>query len=407
MFSLDLTLREPGSCKIVDESPKHAEFFVTKASLWKLLSPVFSHLTWDFPVLHPCRSNTILILAIPPDMSPDCLHAYVRANTPGEFKFTIINGMIRSVVLEFATQEGADVFYINSLGEPFEGKMRHLRCISLFLEQVVPESVGIAPIRTWQGDELNREIELPMCPICFVLFDQLTSTLFTFASLDDVGPDAFREWGSPACPACTARKDKCQSCDVKKKLWVCLECGHVGCGRDENQHAVSHFEKTGHRFAVRYDDHWIWDYVADRSGDRTFHDRPTEATDEVVGNYRKLLLERMAGQQKEEQEELAAMHKTLDPQLEALQKELEQVEAEEAALRQEVEKQQPLVRELKAIEDEIASLRICPAFTQQERLKNREKQLTEQLSELSVRGDTAYKRLVNTPSVNNVVIDKP
>ncbi|ELA42284.1 uncharacterized protein VICG_00684 [Vittaforma corneae ATCC 50505] len=42
---------------------------------------------------------------------------------------------------------------------------------------------------------------------------------------------------------------KCQECELSENLWVCLECGYVGCGRKQegikgNGHALSHFEAT-------------------------------------------------------------------------------------------------------------------------------------------------------------------
>lgn len=34
-------------------------------------------------------------------------------------------------------------------------------------------------------------------------------------------------------------------------LWVCLECPHAGCGRRYNQHALKHYEETGHMLSVK------------------------------------------------------------------------------------------------------------------------------------------------------------
>lgn len=47
----------------------------------------------------------------------------------------------------------------------------------------------------------------------------------------------------------TSTKPKCQECDIKENLWICIECGHVGCGRKQkgmegNGHAMMHFEAT-------------------------------------------------------------------------------------------------------------------------------------------------------------------
>ncbi|KAI8139589.1 hypothetical protein BJV82DRAFT_626674 [Fennellomyces sp. T-0311] len=44
----------------------------------------------------------------------------------------------------------------------------------------------------------------------------------------------------------------CADCELKENLWLCLQCGSLGCGRRHydgsggNNHALEHFEKTGH-----------------------------------------------------------------------------------------------------------------------------------------------------------------
>ncbi|KAJ1645197.1 ubiquitin C-terminal hydrolase Ubp14 [Coemansia asiatica] len=50
---------------------------------------------------------------------------------------------------------------------------------------------------------------------------------------------------------------QCSSCDKHDNLWMCLVCGHVGCGRRQydgtggNNHAIEHFEKTGHKVSIK------------------------------------------------------------------------------------------------------------------------------------------------------------
>ncbi|KAM0279214.1 hypothetical protein ACHAQH_004759 [Verticillium albo-atrum] len=49
----------------------------------------------------------------------------------------------------------------------------------------------------------------------------------------------------------------CSSCDLKENLWLCLECGALGCGRkqmggvDGNSHALAHANESGHGVAVK------------------------------------------------------------------------------------------------------------------------------------------------------------
>lgn len=33
-------------------------------------------------------------------------------------------------------------------------------------------------------------------------------------------------------------------------LWICLICGHVGCGRYRGSHAASHWQSSGHGYAL-------------------------------------------------------------------------------------------------------------------------------------------------------------
>ncbi|KAL5332159.1 hypothetical protein BJX70DRAFT_384968 [Aspergillus crustosus] len=50
---------------------------------------------------------------------------------------------------------------------------------------------------------------------------------------------------------------QCSMCDLKQNLWLCLECGSLGCGRSQfggtggNSHGLSHFTTTSHAVAVK------------------------------------------------------------------------------------------------------------------------------------------------------------
>jgi len=49
----------------------------------------------------------------------------------------------------------------------------------------------------------------------------------------------------------------CYACDLKENLWLCLDCGNLGCGRkqmgglDGNSHALKHSDDAGHGVAVK------------------------------------------------------------------------------------------------------------------------------------------------------------
>lgn len=41
-----------------------------------------------------------------------------------------------------------------------------------------------------------------------------------------------------------------QVCESSSDLWICLICGHVGCGRYHSKHAVDHWKETTHCYAL-------------------------------------------------------------------------------------------------------------------------------------------------------------
>lgn len=49
----------------------------------------------------------------------------------------------------------------------------------------------------------------------------------------------------------------CSKCDLKENLWLCLQCGNLGCGRAQfggvggNSHALAHSNESGHCVAVK------------------------------------------------------------------------------------------------------------------------------------------------------------
>ncbi|KAK2616177.1 ubiquitin C-terminal hydrolase Ubp14 [Conoideocrella luteorostrata] len=49
----------------------------------------------------------------------------------------------------------------------------------------------------------------------------------------------------------------CSGCDLRENLWLCLDCGNLGCGRkqmggvDGNSHALAHSNASGHGVAVK------------------------------------------------------------------------------------------------------------------------------------------------------------
>mmetsp|Transcript_5105 Transcript_5105/g.15274 ORF Transcript_5105/g.15274 Transcript_5105/m.15274 type:complete len:524 (-) Transcript_5105:349-1920(-) len=77
------------------------------------------------------------------------------------------------------------------------------------------------------------------------------------------------QWGDNSCPVCryclepAPASNTCQECEIEESLWMCLICGHVGCGRGVNKHALRHFEMTSHTFSMEVESGKVWDYAGD------------------------------------------------------------------------------------------------------------------------------------------------
>lgn len=77
----------------------------------------------------------------------------------------------------------------------------------------------------------------------------------------------------PWCSACEDCKDdvktegKCEKPDEAPSVWLCLKCGHKGCGRNsEGQHALQHYKEPhsdGHSLALCLENWSAWCYLCD------------------------------------------------------------------------------------------------------------------------------------------------
>ena len=52
-------------------------------------------------------------------------------------------------------------------------------------------------------------------------------------------------------------------CEGTEALWICLICGHVGCGRYQGGHAANHYRTTNHTYAMQLGTNRVWDYAGD------------------------------------------------------------------------------------------------------------------------------------------------
>lgn len=132
-------------------------------------------------------------------------------------------------------------------------------------------------------------VELPTCPVCLERMDETTG-LLTILCQHVFHCTCLQKWSGGGCPVCrythddfssrprlntkTGKKEwhgdsygddpiECETCHMESNLWQCLVCGKIGCSRYEAKHAFSHYEDTGHSFAMDMASKRVWDYAGD------------------------------------------------------------------------------------------------------------------------------------------------
>lgn len=67
--------------------------------------------------------------------------------------------------------------------------------------------------------------------------------------------ECLQQWGDASCPVCRysvsqSHDSSCAVCGSTSDLWMCLICGHVGCGRYNAAHARDHYAATSHCYSL-------------------------------------------------------------------------------------------------------------------------------------------------------------
>ncbi|GJQ13541.1 hypothetical protein GpartN1_g5332.t1 [Galdieria partita] len=170
------------------------------------------------------------------------------------------------VLIQLDTLENAENFYREYEGKLFSSIGPEC-CRILSVSSVVFHNTTNSKVETFP--DVDTTLELPTCPVCLERLDSSVSGLITSLCNHTLHCSCLSKWGDNSCPVCrycqepVPESNSCQRCGTTQSLWMCLICGHVGCGRYVEFHALVHFKESNHTFAMELESGRVWDYVGD------------------------------------------------------------------------------------------------------------------------------------------------
>ncbi|XP_040202410.1 BRCA1-associated protein isoform X2 [Rana temporaria] len=231
------------------------------------------------------RSAMLCILTVPAAMTSHDLMKFVapfneviehmkiiRDSTPNQYM----------VLIKFSSQAEADSFYIESNGRQFNSIEDDV-CQLVYVERA-------EVLKSEDGASLPVMdlTELPKCTVCLERMDESVNGILTTLCNHSFHSQCLQRWDDTTCPVCRycqtpepVEENKCFECGVQENLWICLICGHIGCGRYVSRHAYKHFEETQHTYAMQLTNHRVWDYA----GDNYVHRLVASKTDGKIVQY--------------------------------------------------------------------------------------------------------------------------
>ncbi|KTW32895.1 hypothetical protein PNEG_04299 [Pneumocystis murina B123] len=257
---------------------------------------------WDGEEL-TSKDKVVAILAVPSYMTTSDFLGFVGEdvkNQVSHFRFIRTSAPNRyMVLLKFRQFKNAKAFYNTFNGKSFSSTEPE-KCHTVFIKQILFQSKQIPkkellsstddpflPVfdifETCQAaSTLTIPIvsptfglrELPTCVVCLERMDASVTGLLTILCQHTFHCQCLSKWGENNCPVCRYSQQKdvlnaarinsqCSVCGLQKNLWICLICGHIGCGRYDLAHAYDHHINTGHCYVMDMETERIWDYVDD------------------------------------------------------------------------------------------------------------------------------------------------
>lgn len=213
------------------------------------------------------RSDMICALAVPATLICHDLLQFFSPLAEGIEHVRIIrdsNPNQYMTLIKFRNQSHADEFYKEYNGKPYNS-FDDFVCYLVFVSRV-------ECMKSCEGASLATPglTELPTCNICLERMEDSVEGILTILCNHTFHGSCLTKWGDTSCPVCRYNQtpepsvdNKCFECGAQESLWICLICGHIGCGRYVEAHAYHHFEDTQHTYAMQLGKQRVWDYAGD------------------------------------------------------------------------------------------------------------------------------------------------
>ncbi|CAH0595549.1 unnamed protein product [Chrysodeixis includens] len=188
----------------------------------------------------------------------------------------------------FRTSHAAREFHETFDGVPYSSLEPNALCHMAWVSRVEWARDGTPP---------PSHTELPTCPVCLERMDESVAGVLSVQCAHAFHAACLVRWRDARCPVCRCAQTPeprggavCAQCERQAlqeedgdetrdnisgvaeglldgveagTLWICLICGHVGCGRYENGHAAKHFLASNHTYALQLGSNRVWDYAGD------------------------------------------------------------------------------------------------------------------------------------------------
>jgi BRCA1-associated protein len=217
------------------------------------------------------EDNVLLISLVPSFMAVDDVLSFSPnlRGTVDYFRYLRDpNKCCEMLLLVFKTMSDAEKFWREDNGRPFSS--------------FVVERCRVSLVAAIECDPATISVDLDdRCTVCLdplsLGIDGEHDGIFTLLCGHSFHTHCLMQWLDISCPVCRflppiEDQAECLTCGRKIGLWMCLTCGHVGCGRYEGEHAFQHFVETQHTYAIDMETHATWDYVTDEFVHRTVHE---------------------------------------------------------------------------------------------------------------------------------------